>query len=203
MDTDIIHDNPIPSIELTNCKPINNSIINSDINNCCTATNKNGKKCKNKKCKNHSYCKRHLSLFKFDKPDECIICTSSMENENQPLSCGHWVHRKCIVQWKDECPICRTKIKVTKKEYQMIEKNNIKNKDSNSNEYINLDLQLILSLLSQDINRNDNSVDITIVIDNMDNNIEDDENIQNSEIRYMSALILNDALERIRLNNHE
>lgn len=91
----------------------------------CIGCTKAGKQCRKRPIKNSYYCKCHKSMFKFAKPDECSICFESMHDVQQPLSCGHWVHRSCILKWKDECPICRTKIKVTTKEYRKLNRHYI------------------------------------------------------------------------------
>ena len=81
----------------------------------CNSTTKKGMKCKNKCNKNYYYCKVHSIKHKFQKPEECSICMDSTSNIHTPLSCGHWIHKKCIIQWgKNECPICRRKINVIK-----------------------------------------------------------------------------------------
>ncbi len=83
-----------------------------------------GKHCANKVCKNQIYCKRHCNKFRLHKPEECPVCMDSLENVHVPLSCSHWVHRECIVQWgKSQCPVCRANIKLTAKEKKTIENN--------------------------------------------------------------------------------
>jgi hypothetical protein len=55
-------------------------------------------------------------VFKCEKPEECPICYESL-NIDEPLSCGHWMHKCCVVKSrKDECPICREKIDLTTEE---------------------------------------------------------------------------------------
>jgi hypothetical protein len=53
------------------------------------------------------YCSDHVCIIRFDKPDNCPICLDSMNNITLPLNCGHWLHRKCLVNWSDVCPVCR------------------------------------------------------------------------------------------------
>ena len=56
--------------------------------------------------------KRKLEVFTQEKPDDCVICTEKM-NENNPLHCGHWIHYKCVQkQFKAECPICRSPLDI-------------------------------------------------------------------------------------------
>jgi hypothetical protein len=45
--------------------------------------------------------------FLQEKPEDCIICTEKIK-DNEPLSCGHWIHISCIEKhFKPECPVCR------------------------------------------------------------------------------------------------
>ena len=89
----------------------------------CISLTKKGARCKNfvkypggtVLC--HIHQKNHnIPLLKYKKPDECPVCYYSMNKEKNPLTCGHWVHLKCVKRhFKPECPICRhpLKIKVT------------------------------------------------------------------------------------------
>jgi hypothetical protein len=44
------------------------------------------------------------------------VCFENL-NENKPLSCGHWVHKTCIIKSKkDTCPLCRQSVELTDKE---------------------------------------------------------------------------------------
>jgi hypothetical protein len=56
--------------------------------------------------------KRKIAVFTQEKPDDCVICTEKM-NENDPLNCGHWIHYTCIQkQFKAECPVCRAPLDI-------------------------------------------------------------------------------------------
>lgn len=57
----------------------------------------------------------------FDKPESCPICTDSFDNNDKPLSCGHWVHMKCQLKWGDNCSICREKIELKKEEQDIVD----------------------------------------------------------------------------------
>ncbi len=47
----------------------------------------------------------------YEKSEECPVCFESLENQQESLRCGHWVHAECIIkQVKSECPLCRAKI---------------------------------------------------------------------------------------------
>jgi len=72
---------------------------------------------------NNCFCREHqakISNQKFDKPDECPICLCDLKEEEIPLSCGHWVHRKCQIKWNDICPLCRRKIELTGEEREQM-----------------------------------------------------------------------------------
>ncbi len=54
--------------------------------------------------------------FVCEKPSECPVCYEPL-NEDRALSCGHWVHKSCIIKSKkDNCPMCRQKVKLTRRE---------------------------------------------------------------------------------------
>ena len=58
--------------------------------------------------------------FVCEKPSECPVCYESL-NEDKALSCGHWVHKSCIIKSKkDNCPMCRQKVKLTRREREDI-----------------------------------------------------------------------------------
>lgn len=66
-------------------------------------------KCTRKKEYGEKFCKIHKGRFKLDKPPECPICYEILEDCESPLSCGHWIHLKCLRQLENnECPVCRT-----------------------------------------------------------------------------------------------
>ena len=45
------------------------------------------------------------------KPECCPICYDSFQSCDKPLSCGHYIHRNCIVLSKQtKCSICRSEI---------------------------------------------------------------------------------------------
>jgi len=53
-----------------------------------------------------------------EKPKDCCICSNSLHQTKKPLSCGHWVHFKCMKKWGNTCPLCRTilpEIKIRRK----------------------------------------------------------------------------------------
>jgi hypothetical protein len=71
-----------------------------------------------------SFCKNHIKKYKQEKPVECAVCCESLLDEKHPLlNCGHWIHHSCILKSaKDECPLCRTKVKFTDQEKKELKK---------------------------------------------------------------------------------
>ena len=67
------------------------------------------------------YCGRHLRQVRFRKPAECPICMDDMEAVHLPLKCGHWVHRKCLVDWSDICPVCRAPVELSPDERKIVD----------------------------------------------------------------------------------
>ena len=70
---------------------------------------------------NYNYCTRHIHeqspLQIIDRPDECPVCMDHLERDEKPLTCGHWVHKECIIKsGKGQCPICRFELYLTLKE---------------------------------------------------------------------------------------
>jgi hypothetical protein len=74
--------------------------------------------CKLKAIKGCKWCKKHQSLYKLEKPDECPICYDELKTE-RPLKCGHWCCDKCIKNYQQSleidqdlcCPTCRSVLK--------------------------------------------------------------------------------------------
>ena len=109
------------------------------------ALKKKKSKCVIPGCKNignytHTFCRKHSAVYKLEKPEECPICMDSLDNEKYPLRasddknvCGHWVHHSCVISsGKQECPMCREKIKLNREEQKQL--NNIKNKHKKEKE---------------------------------------------------------------------
>lgn len=80
----------------------------------CHGTTKNGRPCR-RKVKNGTLCIHHRDKKKTwvqEKPDECPVCFEPL-GKIRPLSCGHWVHKNCVLMsGKKECPICRRAVSV-------------------------------------------------------------------------------------------
>ena len=110
----------------------------------CKGITLKGKPCKNKKFKNKNHCVHHHNKFRLEKPDECSICFEPIDNLKLPLSCGHWIHKKCILKWgKPICPVCRLPITLTS-----YEKQKLNQQEEEENEYISLPQQVIDLILS-------------------------------------------------------
>ncbi len=89
--------------------------MSSSTRSFCHAFTKNYKPCK-RHCKNNAYCHNHKTLYKYNRPDNCLICYENL-NEVRPLKCGHWIHKKCVEKWSDinkknvvYCPICNSNL---------------------------------------------------------------------------------------------
>lgn len=134
----------------------------SPINNLhCRAKTKKDQQCLVRVKAGNYYCSRHAKLFKFPKPEECPICLEPSETMPQPLSCGHWICRKCITKWKAECPVCRAPVQVTKREKKQIE-----NLPTNRNESEDLTAQAIaLFLASPETGEDQSSEIVDIYVD--------------------------------------
>ncbi len=76
----------------------------------CKAITLSGKPC-HRKIKRTRYCYQHCAILAFRqaKPKECIVCCNSLADQKRALECGHWIHKRCVVESaKAECPVCRT-----------------------------------------------------------------------------------------------
>ena len=76
----------------------------------CKGITLSGKPC-HRKIKRELYCHQHRGKlgFRQAKPKECIICYNSLANQKRALGCGHWIHKRCVVESaKAECPVCRS-----------------------------------------------------------------------------------------------
>jgi len=92
------------------------SSVDTKVTTVCKGTTSKGVRCKQKTKNKDGFCYRHISQFevsyKYEKPDACIVCLESMDDQNEPLTpCSHWVHFECVNKWGGEiCPICRGEI---------------------------------------------------------------------------------------------
>jgi hypothetical protein len=61
----------------------------------------------------NGYCFKHKNNFKYPKPKNCPVCLCSIHQTPQPLECGHWVHKSCIIKsGHSKCPICRYELNI-------------------------------------------------------------------------------------------
>ena len=59
-----------------------------------------------------------------DKPDECPICWESLDEVDEPLSCGHYMHKNCLLNGGQTiCGICRQEVYLSDDELATIEYN--------------------------------------------------------------------------------
>lgn len=90
----------------------------------CQAITLTGRQCQ-RGATNGNYCYQHYnqtSGYRELKPKECIICYESLENQNQALECGHWIHLNCIINSaKAMCPICRRPLLLGKRAMKTID----------------------------------------------------------------------------------
>lgn len=75
--------------------------------------------CGMEQVKNSHFCSNHQSEYH---TNDCMICTDEFTVYDKALEpCGHWVHLECVYKsGKDICPICRTKLNLTKKQQSYI-----------------------------------------------------------------------------------
>lgn len=149
----------------------------------CEGTTKIGKRCSSIVTYNSKYCPNHAKLFKYPKPEEdCPVCMESLSDVNQPLSCGHWIHRNCVIKWgKDKCPVCRSNIKLTKKEQDLLSKKEESADDTSSD----FDHQAIIDLIRQDMQERGISEENMFVYE-----IDD-------SLDFLSSLVVNQVLENL------
>jgi len=79
------------------------------MDNKCQGITLKGNKCRRKSV-GHTHCHLHRNThgYREVKPEDCLICCESLNNQRHALDCGHWIHTQCIVNSaKAECPLCR------------------------------------------------------------------------------------------------
>jgi len=83
----------------------------------CHGVTKNQTKCKRKACTDSIYCSLHQEMYKYDRPNDCIICSEELPQHIRPTKCGHFMHTECLNEWLNShltCPICRTRLREPK-----------------------------------------------------------------------------------------
>jgi RNA polymerase subunit RPABC4/transcription elongation factor Spt4 len=62
-----------------------------------------------------------ISNFVEQKPDYCPVCTENFSVSDKTLSCGHYIHRECIIKSKKTiCPLCKSELILTIEEFMQI-----------------------------------------------------------------------------------
>lgn len=90
------------------------------------------------------FCSGHKERYRFECTEDCPIC-SEMENEGksqEPLDCGHWMHRSCILNWKSDqpiCPVCRQGYQLTPVEQSQRNRESLTERYFNHPQIINAD----------------------------------------------------------------
>lgn len=81
----------------------------------CSGVTSKGEKCRIKT--REKYCRHHKPDEKVDvEMDECCVCTDPIPSK-ELLSCGHNIHMTCVVKsGKDTCPICRSKVNMSRED---------------------------------------------------------------------------------------
>jgi len=59
-----------------------------------------------------------ISTWKQPIPEECAVCCEAVTNKDY-LSCGHCIHKKCVIKSnKTTCPCCREEILLTREDLE-------------------------------------------------------------------------------------
>lgn len=59
-----------------------------------------------------------INNFIEEKPEYCPVCIEKFENKIKPLSCGHFIHKNCVIRsGKTNCPLCKKEVKLTIEEF--------------------------------------------------------------------------------------
>jgi len=68
---------------------------------------------------NNLFCEHHIHQYRFEKPNECMVCLDCISSETEiPLNCGHWVHKECLKKSNQtRCPLCRQEMNNFEIEY--------------------------------------------------------------------------------------
>ena len=95
------------------CKGLNCNMNYSEYHTQIITLRKCGKTCSGEYCDAHEY------KYRLEKPDECPMCDNEISENNEiPLECGHWVHKKCLKLTNNhKCPVCCCPMKRNEIEY--------------------------------------------------------------------------------------
>jgi hypothetical protein len=62
--------------------------------------------------------KVEISSFIEQKPEYCPVCLENLTESDNPLSCGHYIHRGCIIRSRKTCcPLCKRELQLSIEEY--------------------------------------------------------------------------------------
>ncbi len=95
-------------------------------------------------------------MYKKEKK-ECIVCYEELTTKDKPIKeCGHHIHKICILKsGKNRCPLCRTQLKLSKKDMNICKEYDLKYTKTNIREcnpilysLNDIDLMDILSYIS-------------------------------------------------------
>ena len=103
-------------------------------------------------CDLHTKC-----LTTFEKPDECPICLDEFNKYvSIPLiPCSHWVCKKCVINsGKNECPICRQEVQLSKVEMKQCNKISCKRQKEKEEQQLIEDRRMA-EQLQQELNQNE------------------------------------------------
>lgn len=157
---------------------VKTSTESTNSNQKCTFYIKKQKRC----CKlnifpRYKYCTRHISeqqpLQIVDKPEECPVCIETFDEDDSPLTCGHWVHKECIIKsGKGQCPVCRFDLYLSTKEKQecavyrqRYSNNNFSSRSSTSPSALGAQIDAILMAYPREIQNFIHDVGLDNIID--------------------------------------
>ena len=103
-------------------------------------------------CELHTKC-----LTTYEKPDECPICLDEFSKyDSIPLIlCSHWICKKCVVNsGKNECPICRQEVQLSKVELKQCNKINMKRQKEKEEQQMIEDRRMA-EQLQRELNQNE------------------------------------------------
>ena len=147
---------------------------------------------------NKKYCDTHEEKYKYEKPDDCPVCMDEISDETEiPLSCGHWIHKECLVPTNLHiCPICRQKMK-QEEVYYVFGKQHLEQNLYARNYYIPFDQGEQNNILENNrINMEINSINLNVYLS--DPNIEN--YIPNSAFYNMTKRDMTEQLRVIFVN---
>ena len=79
----------------------------------------------------YNFCACHIKkqkpLCDLEKPDTCPICFESTNTSVIQLTCGHYLHKECMIKCgRPTCPICKQFVYMTKDVFLRLRINNLR-----------------------------------------------------------------------------